>query len=129
MGNRRHADWLLDSLEVGDTVCLLDLDKFKHANDTHAHCVGDAILAGIGATLRASLGTATHTADASPEHTLSVADTALYAAKDQRRTTAAGPSDQAGAKPQRRSLATVRGTAADPATEPASTRGDHEVAV
>lgn len=178
VGNRRHADWLLDSLEVGDTVCLLDLDKFKHANDTHGHCVGDAILAGIGAHLRASLrdpdqvaryggdeflavlrdvdaaraaditarlhsewadptgcgvtfslGTATHTADASPEHTLSVADTALYSAKDQRRTTAADPSDQAGAKPQRRSLATVLGTVADPATEPASTRGDHEVAV
>lgn len=135
VGNRRHADWVLSTLEPGDTVCLLDVDGLKHTNDTHGHLVGDDILTAVGAHLRAglrdpdeiaryggdeflavlrdvdaahaaqlttrlqatwadptgcgvsfSVGTATHTADAGPEHTLSKADTALYAVKHQRHT-------------------------------------------
>lgn len=134
LGNRRQADHLLDTLDVGDTVCLLDLDNLKTANDAYGHQTGDDILEAVGAHLRThlrdpdqvaryggdeflavlcdadaadvdtitarlqarwvdptgqgitfSLGTATHSADASPEYTLSVADAALYAAKHRRR--------------------------------------------
>ncbi len=34
------------------SVLLMDLDRFKHANDTYGHDAGDAILAGFGKRLR-----------------------------------------------------------------------------
>jgi diguanylate cyclase (GGDEF)-like protein len=52
IGNRRHADALLQSLEEGDAVILIDLDGFKAVNDTHGHAAGDQVLQDLSAHLR-----------------------------------------------------------------------------
>nr|WP_247684805.1 GGDEF domain-containing protein [Pseudoalteromonas luteoviolacea] len=36
-------------------VIMLDVDHFKHVNDTYGHSMGDAILAELGATLKAQV--------------------------------------------------------------------------
>ena len=53
LGNRRRANVMLDSLEAGDALAILDLDYFKHVNDTLGHQAGDVVLYELGKYLRA----------------------------------------------------------------------------
>jgi diguanylate cyclase (GGDEF)-like protein len=52
LGNRRRANSLLDSLEDGDALVILDLDHFKRVNDTLGHHRGDQVLQELGDYLR-----------------------------------------------------------------------------
>ncbi|SPE34548.1 putative Diguanylate cyclase [Burkholderiales bacterium] len=60
--NRRHIDALLISelqrkARIGGAlcVCLVDVDHFKVVNDRFGHLVGDAVLKGVAACIRAQL--------------------------------------------------------------------------
>jgi diguanylate cyclase (GGDEF)-like protein len=55
VGNRRHAAALLDSLQPGDAVVLIDLDGFKRVNDTDGHAAGDTVLVAVADHLRQSV--------------------------------------------------------------------------
>jgi diguanylate cyclase (GGDEF)-like protein len=52
VGNRRHAVGLLDSLQPGDAVVLIDLDHFKDVNDSDGHAEGDRVLIALADHLR-----------------------------------------------------------------------------
>jgi diguanylate cyclase (GGDEF)-like protein len=54
VGNRRHVNTLLDTLQPGDALLLLDLDHFKDVNDRLGHLAGDGVLTDLGRYLKLS---------------------------------------------------------------------------
>jgi diguanylate cyclase (GGDEF)-like protein len=56
LGNRRHFDQLMASIDAGalpdpTTLLLVDVDRFKAINDGYSHSVGDQVLRSIAGTL------------------------------------------------------------------------------
>ena len=55
LGNRRHASALLETLQPGDVLLMIDLDHFKAVNDDSGHAAGDEVLRELGTYLRGAL--------------------------------------------------------------------------
>ncbi|HLN06519.1 MAG TPA: GGDEF domain-containing protein [Acidimicrobiales bacterium] len=53
--NRRELSRMLELLQPGDAVVLLDLDHFKQVNDEEGHHIGDLVLSDFGKTVREAL--------------------------------------------------------------------------
>ncbi|RBY74821.1 hypothetical protein DQ239_18710 [Blastococcus sp. TF02-09] len=64
LANRRGLSQAFDALLAGSAsgpgpvgrVCLMDLDHFKHVNDTFGHETGDRLLVAVGTRLRSAVG-------------------------------------------------------------------------
>lgn len=55
--NRTHFFEIAEALDMTEeyTVCLIDIDNFKLANDQYGHHTGDLVIAALGAAIRTAL--------------------------------------------------------------------------
>ncbi|GEO85591.1 MULTISPECIES: GGDEF domain-containing protein [Alphaproteobacteria] len=54
--NRRAFNEVLAETDSGGSLAILDLDRFKAVNDSHGHCVGDAVIQAVAEILREVFG-------------------------------------------------------------------------
>jgi diguanylate cyclase (GGDEF)-like protein len=53
---RLHTEFIrMKRSKTSYTVLMIDIDFFKHVNDTHGHAAGDQVLKGVAKTLKATL--------------------------------------------------------------------------
>lgn len=102
VGSRRHADAMVEGLQPGDSLLMIDVDHFKDVNDArgdeflvrlHTHD-GDALeiarrlldsWIALGDVPAFSVGIARHARGSEPQATFAEADRALYLSKNEGR--------------------------------------------